>query len=292
MSSFDHLADLLLAAERASAGRAVSLDLFYRNEVAGGGGPLAPVWGDHSAPIGRIVAERGRICWIIAKGNDLTLSDVLAADSGVPRATFERIYQSAKAEGTPFCEKLARSDIIDVGKVRSALRRQAAGALATLARIDSQDELARSVAGIPDVTYDADFTFASLEMLQASIQHSPELTEALGRLPATFARLGPKLRAALCFRESEDSELSLVPVSCWGRRDFSLSSALELALQAIAATQPSDLVAAEIGPFPLITRDSEWWLCAYSEPHLSLFLVDTRAQYLKLLSSLIEERRA
>jgi hypothetical protein len=291
MSAFDQLANLLLAAERESAGRSVTLDLFQRCEGPLGGASLAPVRGENAAPIGRVVAEDGRICWAMAKGNDLTLSDVLAADSGVPRATFERIYQSARAEGVPFCEKLATSDVIDVTRVRRALRQQAAGCLAALARISAQESLGLSIAGIPRVSYDESFTFGALEMLQATIHSSAELEGSLGRLPGTYARLAPKLQAAVCFREADAAELALTPVSAWCRRDLALGEALELAAQALAATQPADLVAAEISPFALFARDSVCWLAAFDAPHLSLFQVDTQEQYLGLLASLIQDRR-
>lgn len=292
MSAFDHLASLLLAAERESIGRCVTLDLLARCEGELGGTPLAPARAENAAPIGRVVAENGRICWVMAKGNDLTLSDLLAADSGVPRATFERIYQSARAEGIAFCEKLATSDIIDVAKVRRALRDQAAGCLSALARISSQESLGLSIAGISRISYDDDFTFGALEMLQATIQSSPELEGELGRLPCTFARLAPKLQAAVCFRESDASELPLTPISAWSRRDLRLGEALELAALALAATQPADLVAAEISPFSLFSRDCVCWLACFDAPHLSLFQVDTPDQYLALLAGLIQDRRA
>jgi hypothetical protein len=291
MSALDQLANLLLTAERESSGRSVTIDLFQRCEGPLGGASLAPAWGENAAPIGRVVAEGGRICWAMAKGNDLTLSDLLAADSGVPRATFERIFQSARAEGVPFCEKLATSDIIDVAKVRRALRNQAAGCLAALARISCQEALGLSIAGIPRISYADDFTFGALEMLQATIQGSPELEADLGRLPATYARLAPKLQAGICFREGDAAEFPLTPISAWSRRDLGLGEALKLASLALAATQPGDLVAAEISPFALFARDSVCWLASFDPPHLSLFQVDTHEQYLALLGSLIQDRR-
>ncbi len=291
MAALDHLASLLLTAERESSSRSVTIDLFQRWEGPLGGASLAPAWGENAAPIGRLVAEDGRICWVMAKGNDLTLSDVLAADSQVPRATFERIYQSARAEGVPFCEKLATSDVIDVTQVRRALRKQAAGCLAALARLSCQENLGLSIAGIPRISYDDDFTFGALEMLQATIQNSPELEGALGRLPGTYARLAPKLQAGVCFRENDASELPLTPISAWCRRDLGLGEALDLASLALAATQPGDLVAAEISPFALFARDSVCWVASFDAPHLSLFQVDTHEQYLALLASLIQDRR-
>ncbi len=290
MSIFDHLARLILSAERSSADSAVTIDLFLRSQEVLQRGSLTPAW-EADALLGRIVAERGRICWVLAKGKDLTLSDLLAADSGVPRATFERIYQSARAEGIPFCEKLAMSDVIDVSHVRRVLRDQASSALGALAHVDAQEEVACAIAGIPDVTYDNDFTFGGPEVLQAAIQGSPELMRDLGRLPETYARLGPKLRGAFCFRETESQEFALVPVSAWCRGDLSLGDAFDVAAAGLAATQSTPFVAAGLEPFPLISHGRDTWLCAYREPFLSLFLVDAQAQYLKLLSSLVRERR-
>ena len=49
MSAFDQLAGLLLTAERESAGRSVTIDLFQRSEATAEGGSLAPVWGEGAA---------------------------------------------------------------------------------------------------------------------------------------------------------------------------------------------------------------------------------------------------
>jgi hypothetical protein len=104
--------------------------------------------------------------------------------------------------------------------------------------------------------------------------------------------LAPKLQAAICFRETETSDIPLAPVSCWTRRSLSMSEAIELSLEGIAATQPGDLFVAEISPFTLISpEDSECWVCAYTAPYLCMFQVDTQAQYLGVLSNLLADRR-
>ena len=111
-------------------------------------------------------------------------------------------------------------------------------------------------------------------------------------MPSTFSRMAPKLQAAICLRESEVSELPLVPVSCWCRRSIGIGEAIELALAGIAATQPGDLVAEEISPFVLIApKHAESWLCYDAPPHLCMFQVDTQEQYLALVESLVADRR-
>jgi hypothetical protein len=292
MPTFDHMTTLLLTAEQASNGGAVTVDLFHGNEEVLSGGALAPIWEGDATPIGRLVAQKGRICWVMAKGRGATLSEILTGETGVPRETLEEIFRTAKAEGIPFCEKLASFDLVEGDSVRRALRNQAGAALASLAWTRNQEELACSIGRIPHLSYDPRFTFDALELLQAAIQQSKELKRDLGRLPFTYARLAPKLQAAICFRESPSGDVPLVPVSCWCRRSIGIGDALDLAYSGLSATQPSDLVASEISPIALISHgNSECWLCSYTEPYLCLFQIDTQAQYLALMESLVAERR-
>lgn len=292
MPTFDHMATLLLTAERASSAGAVTVDLFHSNEEVLSGGALAPIWEEDGAPIGRMVAQKGRICWVMVKGAGSTLSEILTGETGVPRETLEEIFRAAKAEGIPFCEKLAGVDLVKENEVRRALRNQAGAALASLAWARNQQELACSIGKIPHLSYDPRFTFDALELLQAAIQQSVELKQELGALPLTYARMAPKLQAAICFRESPTGDLPLTPVSSWCRRSIGIGEALDLAFDGLSATQPSDLVASEISPIALISHgNSECWLCSYTEPYLCLFQIDTQAQYLALMESLVEERR-
>ena len=294
MAVFDHLSNLLLTAERASAKGAVTLDLFSGNECPDTGTALAPLR-EHTAPIGRVVAEQGRICWVISKGGDACLSDVLALHTGIERERFEHVYAEAREAGVPFCEKLADMGIVEPEVARQVLRKQTASALAELARIESQQEVLYSVATMPPAHYDVRFTFEALELLEVAITQSAELKAELGELPPTFERVSPRVQAALCFRESESSDIPLVPVASNVRRSFAISEAVELALKGLDATQPGDLFAAEISPFALIAsgdaNDSECWVCSYTAPHLCLYQIDTQAQYLGVLSSLLADRR-
>lgn len=287
---FEQLSNLLPTAERPSENGAVTIDLYRRDQAPAGGTGLAPAV-ETPLPVGRVVAENQRICWVITKGEDACLSDILALDTGIDRDQFERVFEVARAEGIPFCEKLSDSGLVDPEVVRLTLRSQIGASLAELAKLQSQEEIVYSIATIPRTAYDENFTFQALDLLQVATVHSEDLREELGKLPKAFARLAPKLQAAICFREAEASDIPLVPVSCWTRRNLSMSEAIELSLEGIAATQPGDLFAAEISPFALITReDSACWVCAYTEPHLCLFQVDTQAQYLGVVSKLLEDR--
>jgi hypothetical protein len=280
MPIVEHLVRLLIAAERQSAERAMVMEL---RPVGARGARSA------AETIGRVAAQNGRICWAMARGHDLTLSDVLAADTGVPLATFERIFEAARSERVPFCEKLADSDVIDVGAVRRALAKQAAGCLATLARNDANARLELSIGRVPPLSYDDDFTFGGLELLQAAIRGSLELREEAGPVPDFFAALRPRVDAAVCFCERPGSE-TLTPVSTWCRGELTLAGALDLAMRALEQTRPEDSLAAEIAPLALIPHSGHSWLAAWQEPHLALFRVASRKQYDDVASALLSAR--
>jgi hypothetical protein len=291
MAAFEQLANLLMIAERSSQKGAVMIDFFRQSEAPAGGDGLAPRTGE-APPVGRVVAENGRICWVISKGDDAYLSDILALDTGIERDAFERVFESARAAGIPFCEKLSQSGLVDPAVIRLTLRSQIGAALAELANLLSQEEIAYSITTIPSTRYSENFTFEALGLLQVANLHSEDLRNELGMLPKAFARVAPKLQAAICFRETEASDIPLVPVSFWARRSLSMSEAIELSLEGIASIQPGDLFVAEISPFTLIApEESECWVCAYTAPHLCLFQVDTQAQYLGVLSNLLADRR-
>lgn len=281
MPIVEHLVRLLVAAERQSAERAMVMDL---HPVGARGARTA------AEPIGRVAAQNGRLCWVMARGHDLTLSDVLAADTGVPLATFERIFEAARSERVPFCEKLADSDIIDVGEVRRALAKQAASCLATLARADASAGLELSIGRMPAYSYDDQFTFGGLELLHSAIQDSLELREEVGPVPDFFAALRPRVDAAVCFREWPDGEL-LTPVSTWCRGELTLAGALDVAVRALAETQPEDAQAAAIAPLALVSHSGHNWLAAWQAPHLALFRVASRKQYDEVAAALLRARQ-
>lgn len=292
MPVIDHLASLLLTAERASADGAVTVDVFRRNEAQEVGGGLAPLWADQS-PIGRIVAENQRICWVMAKGSDTTVSDLLAAETGIPRHQLEEVYEVARTDGSPFCETLAAAGLVSADEVRATLRRQTAAAALALAHMDAQDDTIVSVARIPSATYDAEFTHDALTVLVTATGESEECRQTFGGPPETFERLAPQVEAALCVRECDATELALVPLASSGSGTLRLADTLELALEALSATQPSDEVLAEIDPFPLVVRgDSEWWLCHREAPFLCLYQLNGQRDYLTVLEQLVSVRRA
>lgn len=292
MPVIDQLASLLLTAERASSDSAVTIDIFPRNETQAAGSGLRPMWAGQ-APIGRIVAEDGRVCWIMAKGCDTTVSDLLAAETGIPRKQLEDVYEVARTEGSPFCEVLASAGLVSPDDVRNTLRRQTAAAAVTLARMDTEDDTVVSVARIPRGTYDAQFTYDALTVLATATGESAELRAELGSAPESYKQLAPQVEAALCFRESEASDLTLIPIAVTAGSGLLFASALELALEALAATEPADPVLAEIAPLPLVVRgDSEWWLCDHTAPHLCLYQINSRDDYLRVLETLVLARRA
>lgn len=281
MPIVEHLVRLLVAAERQSADRAMVMDLHPVGTRAAGA---------QRPPVGRVAAQNGRICWAMARGHDLTLSDVLAADSGVPVATFERIFEAARSEKVPFCEKLADSDIIDVGEVRRALARQAAGCLTTLAQNDAEARLELSVGRVPLFSYDDQFTFGALELLQVALHGSLELRDEAGPPPDFFTALRPRVDAAICFREWPDSD-TLAPVSSWCRGELALASAMDLAIRALQETRPEDPLAAQIAPLALLIQSGQSWLAAWHAPFLALFRVSSRKQYDAVAEALLTARR-
>ena len=292
MPVMDQLTSLLITAERASAESPVTLDVFHRGQAA----PSSDGSTDTEsvqAPLGRIVADAGRICWVAAKGYNTTMSDLLAAATGIPARQLEDVYEVACTEGSPFCETLVATGLVSAEEVHDTLRQQTADAARTLAGNNEDDKNTVCVARIPRLAYDPCFTFGALEVLEAAISGSQELRLGEASVPSRYQQVAARSTAALCFRESDGPELPFVPVAGGSHSGLTLAEAVELALAGLAASQPADAVLAEITPFPLVLNgDSEWWICEHAAPHLCLYQVNARDEYLDVMEALVSGRRA
>lgn len=292
MPAMEQLAYLLLTAERASANGAVTIDLFPRGEDGPGGAELTPLWAGPT-PIGRLVAENGRVCWVMAKGCDVTVSDVVAEESGIPREQLEQVYEVARQDGSPFCETLANAGLVSPEEIRKALLRRTAAGAAALADADSGDDAVLSVARVNALSYETRFTYGALEIIDSVFTASEEWKRELARVPASWTSASEGLEAALCFRESSGQELSVTPIASRAPETLSLGDAVDLAMAGLEATQPPDAVLADISPYSVIPGPrGEWWLCSYATPHIQLFQINSPHEYRRVLAELLSTRLA
>jgi hypothetical protein len=114
---------------------------------------------------GGIFVERGRICWVAARGLQRRLSDLLRAHGSVDSAQLERIYQRCRSEGTLLGQTLVAEGLLQPVELEYALRRHSAECLVALCRVSQ----ATIWASHPGRGYAPRFTFRPLDLLFDSV---------------------------------------------------------------------------------------------------------------------------
>jgi hypothetical protein len=114
---------------------------------------------------GCIFVERGRICWVAARGLQQRLSDLLRTHSSVDSATLDRIYQRCRSEGTLLGQTLVAEGHLQPVELERALRHHSAECLVALCRASQ----ATIWASHPGRGYAPRFTFRPVDLLFDSV---------------------------------------------------------------------------------------------------------------------------
>jgi hypothetical protein len=89
-------------------------------------------FGDTTAAVGAIFVERGRVCWVAARGLRRRLRDLLQQHAAIPNADLDRVYERCRAERKLLGETLVAEGWIDARDLEAALRWHSAESLAVL----------------------------------------------------------------------------------------------------------------------------------------------------------------
>lgn len=121
------------------------------------------VFSDRLHEIGRVMLERGRVCWAVAHSMHRRLTDILRHQSDPPLESrvVESVYLRCRVEEIPLGEALVASGIVSPHGLRSALRQHNAEAIAVLSTVPSE----RTFRDHGVVRYNARFTFSTVELL-------------------------------------------------------------------------------------------------------------------------------
>jgi hypothetical protein len=151
---------------------------------------------------GGIFVERGRICWVAARGLQQRLSDLLRAHGSVDSAKLERVYQRCRSQGTLLGQTLVAEGLLQPVELERALRHHSAECLVALCRA-SQATIWASHAGRG---YAPRFTFRPLDLLFDSVALLyPDLR--LAALEELSAYSGPGRHAVAFVLDTEVGEL-------------------------------------------------------------------------------------
>ncbi len=113
------------------------------------------------APVGSVLIEAGRICWIAAKGLNRRLSGLLMVGaSEADRERFESIFEWCREKGAPLGETLLQHRLVDEAGLREAILRHSAESLLSLAPVANEVQWVEHQRR----RYDARFTFCATEL--------------------------------------------------------------------------------------------------------------------------------
>lgn len=134
------------------------------------------------APIGGIFVERGRICWIAARGLQRRLRDLLRSSSSIDQARLDRLYERCRSEGLFFGQTLVAEGLLQPDELRFALSRHSAESLAELCRRAEPTSWSSHVG----CGYAPKFTFLAADLLldTTAIYYPEQQREAAHELAA------------------------------------------------------------------------------------------------------------
>lgn len=89
-------------------------------------------FGAPAATSGAIFVDRGRVCWVAARGLRRRLRDLLQHHATIPDADLDRVYERCRAEGKLLGETLVAEGWLDARDLETALRWHSAESLAML----------------------------------------------------------------------------------------------------------------------------------------------------------------
>ncbi|MBL9027550.1 MAG: hypothetical protein JNL21_35490 [Myxococcales bacterium] len=196
----------------------------------------ALVFASRTEPVGTILLEGGRICWIGAKGLGRRLTDLLTERSGgLGREQVEDVFGWCSRTGSPLGEALIESGLLGPDGLREALSRHSAESLLLIAPHAEQVQWLSH----KHRRYDARFTFRAFDLLLAAgAATAPELAAtATAHLERILRGGGAGIALA-----RDDAE-KLVCVGGLRCGDWSVTSVERLASYAGMAVDLADFVA-------------------------------------------------
>lgn len=196
----------------------------------------ALIFASRSEPVGTILLEGGRICWIGAKGLGRRLTDLLTEKStGLGREQVEDVYAWCGRTGEPLGEALLQSGLVSADGLHDALSRHSAESLLAIApHAEHVQWLSHK-----HRRYDARFTFLAFDLLLAAGAATAPALAATGRAHLERILRGGGAGIALARDEAE----KLVCVAGLRCSDWSVTSVERLASYAGMAIDLSDFVA-------------------------------------------------
>ena len=202
---------------------------------------------------GGIFIERGRVCWVAARGLQRRLRDLLSAHSGMNGAQLESIYQRCRAQGLMLGETLVAEGLVEAEALQRALRLHSAECLVELCHAPQPT----SWASHSGRGYAPRFTFRALDLLLDSVALVyPELQRAARSELDKFSGRG---RRGFAFKL--DSDDSLLPLA------ESSGNSVEAMLAVRRTVAPIPRASRELGVPPAFTLSTTangqtalvWW---------------------------------
>lgn len=293
MAHLGFLCRLLLDIEKESAGCAGALHVLLPGETEGtASGHVAA--SSNGRPAGVVMGEEGRVCWSSSRFYALRLRDVLASEAGIPQAKLESVFEACRKTGLPLGEALVASDLLTSKQLRDALLHQTASALAALVTL-AVERGARISEFLPAraKSYQPQFTFSGCELIAEAILQTAECEREAGRPPRTYEAMSAQVGRSICFIETGSAELPAIPIAVSNAKDLSVEEAIDIFRAARSLVRPPTLCALGVEPFTTLLLEDQGcgWLAAYLSPYLCLFEVRDRSESVRLLSSLLDEKR-
>ena len=271
-----NLREILLAAERSSRGGAA--ELCFQSSA-------------RKQTIGRLGVQMGRVCWATARGQQRSLTDLVAAEAHCERAVLDELFQSSRQSGEPFGELLIRHGIMTPDAIRMALLGQTLGALQALAASWDADTDEVAPRSSPGVAYDQSFTSSALGLLERCAGQwltSP----ALSSFASDRGGMGAEVGGALLF--ACDGARPPSPIASAGSAsELDLETAVAVGRCAQSLVRAPALQVAGVQAFAVVAHDEgEGILARVTELGLEAYLVADRAQCVSALATVWAERHA
>ncbi|MEM8963324.1 MAG: hypothetical protein AAGD38_17695 [Acidobacteriota bacterium] len=252
---------------------------------------ITPLGG--ASPIGFAMGEAGRICWAIADGLTIRLTDRLVEITGLARLEIEALVASCRRRGVPLGEHMVELGLVSVETLRVTLRRQIVEALCVLVGEGEQGIDTRFVPATT-ASYLPTFTYSATEIVTAAAEQAIECAVEVGELPDVWNRFADHMDSALCLRVVADCEAPAIPVAHNGLDDLSFDDLLVLYRSALSVARPPTLQAVGVEPYATVVRygDRNWVVSMHEYGYLCLFAAPSGERYVRLLSALLIDHQA
>ncbi len=132
-----------------------------------------------------------------------------------------------------------------------------------------------------------------LELLGLCIGESQDREWAEPGPSEALSALAARVTAALCFRETNCSEIPVVPVISFGVDALPIHALLSLGRDALGVARPVALAAGSIHPYAVLVHlNGSGVICALDGPYLWVFEIGGRAEYGEVMAHLQARSRS